>query len=263
MNCDPPSVRYIGHSTLLIDLDGTRVLTDPLLRDRLGHLRRHAPPPHPTWFESPDVILISHLHLDHLDIPSLLQVGIGRHLVVPAGAGQFMRRRGFEHVEELKPGSATRVGSLQVTATTAAHSGFRPPIGPTGVPVGYVIAGHRSVYFAGDTDIFSEMAELAGKVDVALIPIWGWGRVLGPGHLDPQKAARALALLQPSLAIPIHWGTFAARGVRKRDPSFLTNPPQQFVQYAAQIAPQVAIKVLRPGECAGIAGYGRQAAEST
>jgi L-ascorbate metabolism protein UlaG (beta-lactamase superfamily) len=248
MTYDLPSVTFIGHSTLLVDMDGTSILTDPLLRDRLGHLHRHAPPPEREGLAAPDVILISHLHLDHLDIPSLLSLGKDRRLIVPPGAGPLLRRRGFSQVDELKPGESADIASLRITATPADHSGFRPPLGPTGVPLGFVIAGSRRVYFAGDTDIFPGMADLAGELDVALIPVWGWGRALGPGHLDPQRAARALTLLQPSLAIPIHWGTFAARGIRKRDPSFLVEPPRRFAEYAALLAPQVTVKILQPGD---------------
>jgi L-ascorbate metabolism protein UlaG (beta-lactamase superfamily) len=253
MTCEPPSVRYIGHSTLLIDMDGMRILTDPLLRDRLAHLHRHTPSPEWGWSAAPDVILISHLHLDHLDIPSLLRLGKDRCLIVPPGAGSLLRRRGFSRLEELKPGESSTIGPLRVTATPAEHSGFRPPVGPTGVPIGFVIAGTLRVYFAGDTDIFPGMGDLAGQIDVALIPVWGWGRNLGPGHLDPKRAAEALTLFQPSLAIPIHWGTFAARRIRRRDPSFLTDPPLVFAEYAAQLAPQVTVKILQPGECTTIA----------
>jgi L-ascorbate metabolism protein UlaG (beta-lactamase superfamily) len=256
MSCDPPRVTYIGHSTLLIEVDDTRVLTDPLLRDRLAHLYRHAPPPKPEWLVALDAILISHLHLDHLDLPSLVRMGRDRHLIVPFGAGSLLRRRGFSRVDELQPAQSVAVGSLRITATPANHSGFRPPVGPTVVPLGFVVAGSRRVYFAGDTDLFAEMADLAGKIDVALLPVWGWGRTLGPGHLDPERAAEALSLLQPSLAIPIHWGTFAARGIRTRDPSFLVEPPRQFAEYAALLAPQVVVKILYPGDCTTIAPPG-------
>src|SRR5690348_10190864 len=115
MNCDPPSVTYVGHSTLLIEMDGTRVLTDPLLRDRLAHLYRHAASPNAELFTALDGILISHLHLDHLDLPSLLHLGKDRLLIVPCGAGPLLRRRGFSWVEEVKPGDSVIVGSLRIT----------------------------------------------------------------------------------------------------------------------------------------------------
>jgi L-ascorbate metabolism protein UlaG (beta-lactamase superfamily) len=255
MTCAPPSVSYLGHSTLLIELDGTRVLTDPLLRDRVAHLERRAPAPAPETYAAPDVVLISHLHLDHLDLPSLLLLGKDRRLLVPAGAAPLLRRRGFTHVDELQPGDSVGVGPLRITATPANHSGFRPPIGPTGVPLGFLIGGTCRVYFPGDTDLFPEMAELAGRVDVALLPVWGWGRSLGPGHLDPERAAEALTLIRPSLAIPIHWGTFTTRAVRKRAPAYLTDPPHQFARHAARLAPQVAVEILSPGSCTSIAAY--------
>lgn len=255
MTCAAPSISYLGHATLLIELDDTRVLTDPVLRDRLAHLRRQVSPPKPEVFTTADVILISHLHLDHLDLSSIRLLGRDRHLIVPFGAGAFLRRHGFRWIEEVKPAESVTVGSLRITATRAEHSGFRPPIGPSAAALGFHIAGSRRVYFAGDTDLFAGMAELAGTIDVALLPVWGWGRVLGPGHLDPRRAAEALTLLQPSLAIPIHWGTFAAQRVRKHDPSFLVDPPHQFAEYAALLAPQVTVSILRPGDCTSIAQY--------
>lgn len=249
MSCDSPSITYVGHGTVLIEMDSMRVLTDPVLRDRLAHLRRHVPQPVSEVITAPDVILISHLHLDHLDLPSLRLLGTDRRLIVPFGAAAFLRRRGFSWIEEVRPEESISVGSLRVTATRAEHSGFRPPLGPTGPALGFLIAGNRRVYFAGDTDIYPEMAALAGMIDIALLPIWGWGRVLGPGHLDPRRAAEALNLLKPSLAIPIHWGTLAARGMRKREPSFLVDPPYRFEEYAALLAPHVLVKILQPGDC--------------
>jgi L-ascorbate metabolism protein UlaG (beta-lactamase superfamily) len=253
MICSPPSVRYIGHSTVVIDMDKTRVVTDPLLRGRVAHLRRRAAAPRPAWVANADAILISHLHRDHLDIPSLRKLGRGRRLIVPQGAGTLLRWLGFRRIDELDAGEFIDIGDVRVTATPAVHSGFRPPIGPRGVPVGFVVAGSRRVYFAGDTDIFPQMADLAGHLDVALLPVWGWGSSLGPGHLNPERAAAALALLRPALAIPIHWGTFAAAGVRKRDLSFLVDPPHRFVDHAARLAPHSAVRILTPGECTSIA----------
>ena len=73
--------------------------------------------------------------------------------------------------------------------------------------MGYLIRGSHQIYFAGDTDLFEGMATLAPDLEIALVPIWGWGPSLGPGHLDPRRAAEALRLLQPLLAVPIHWET--------------------------------------------------------
>jgi L-ascorbate metabolism protein UlaG (beta-lactamase superfamily) len=233
-------------------MDGARVVTDPLLRGHVAHLRRRVPAPPPAWVANADAVLISHLHRDHLDTPSLRMLGRDRRLIVPHGAGALLRWLGFRRVDEVNPGESVTVGHVRVTATPAEHSGFRPPIGPRGVPLGFVVTGSRSVYFAGDTDIFPEMAELAGRLDVSLVPVWGWGNSPGPGHLNPERAAEAIGLLRPTVAIPIHWGTFTSPGRRKRDPSFLVDPPRVFADHAARLAPHVAVQILSPGECTSI-----------
>lgn len=241
---------YIGHSTVHIDLDGTRLLTDPLLRNRIAHLRRQGKPldrERPLEERGVDAVLISHLHWDHLDLPSLRRLGHGTRLIVPRGAGTLFRRNGFREVEELAPGGETRVGSLDVRATVAHHSGFRPPFGPTAETLGFLVRGSRHLYFAGDTDLFSEMGALPRNLDVALLPVWGWGPTLGEGHMDPRRAAEALTLLRPRSAVPIHWGTFCPVGVGWRRPRFLHEPPHRFADHAASLAPEVDVRIAPPG----------------
>jgi L-ascorbate metabolism protein UlaG (beta-lactamase superfamily) len=113
-----------------------------------------------------------------------------------------------------------------------------------------VIEGTQSVYFAGDTDLFEEMREL-GPVDVALVPIWGWGPGLGGGHLDPGRAAEAVARIRPRVAIPIHWGTYYPihLGLR-RVPAFVDLPPLEFLAAMKETAPDVEVRVLGVGESA-------------
>ncbi len=246
-------VTWIGHATVLIELGGVRLLTDPLLRGRLGHLRRHGPMPAAGTTEDIDAVLISHLHLDHLDLPSLQRLPPSTRLLVPRGAGDFLRRRGFHAAEEIAAGEHVRVGELTVTAVPAVHDGRRRPYGggPAADAIGFV-AGDR-VYFAGDTDLFDAMAELRG-LDVALIPVWGWGPSLGDGHLDPPAAARAAALVRPRVAVPIHWGTFYPRVLARYKPHRLTDPPHEFAAAVARLAPDVAVRVLAPGESVPLPG---------
>jgi L-ascorbate metabolism protein UlaG (beta-lactamase superfamily) len=240
-------VTWIGHATVLIELGGVRLLTDPLLRGRLGHLKRHGAPPAPGTTEGIDAVLISHLHLDHLDLPSLERLPRDTRVLVPRGAGAFLRRHGFDGAEELAAGDRVRVGELPVTAVPAVHDRRRRPYGggPAADALGFV-AGER-VYFAGDTDLFDAMGELGG-IDVALLPVWGWGPSLGEGHLDPPAAARAAALVRPRVAIPIHWGTFYPRGLARYKAHRLTDPPHEFAAAVARLAPDVAVHVLAPGE---------------
>jgi len=86
-----------------------------------------------------------------------------------------------------------------------------------------------------------------GRLDVALLPVWGWGPTLGMGHLDPERAALAASLLQPRLCLPIHWGTFYPYGMGRVRPHLLTEPPHAFARHAATIAPEVAVRILPVG----------------
>ena len=199
-------IEYVGHATVFVDLDGVRLLTDPLLRNRVAHLRRASPVAARTR-RGLDAVLVSHAHYDHLDLPSLEKLGKKIPVVVPRGLGGLLRKRRFEAVMEVAEGERVAIGSLTVTAVPAEHDGSRSPLGVSAEPIGYVISGSRSIYFAGDTDLFDEMAEL-GPGDVGLVPIWGWGPGLGRGHLDPESAAEAVARIRPGLAVPIHWGTY-------------------------------------------------------
>jgi L-ascorbate metabolism protein UlaG (beta-lactamase superfamily) len=90
------------------------------------------------------------------------------------------------------------------------------------------------------------MSEL-GSVDLALLPIWGWGLSVGTGHLDPERAARALEMIQPRMAIPIHWGTFYPVGLRLLRPEPLTEPGREFARLAGRLAPEVEVRILEPG----------------
>ena len=240
-------ITYIGHATVLIEVDGFRLLTDPVLRGRIAHLRRRGPRVAPDWRGRLDAVLLSHLHLDHFDLPSLRRLGMGTRLLVPRGAGSLLARQGFTAVEELAPGEATAIGTLPIAATDALHSGFRPPLGPTAAATGFLIGARRRIYFPGDTALFPGMADLSADLDTALLPIWGWGPTLGPGHLDPERAAEALQLLRPRLAVPIHWGTFYPVGWTRGARTFLTDPPHRFARHAAIVAPEVEIAIVPPG----------------
>ena len=103
------------------------------------------------------------------------------------------------------------------------------------------------MYFAGDTDLFDGMADLAPELDLALIPIWGWGPTIGEGHLDPVRAAEALALLRPRIAVPIHWGT-----LRPVLPQHARRVPERaahaFLEAARERAPEVEVRAVELGE---------------
>jgi L-ascorbate metabolism protein UlaG (beta-lactamase superfamily) len=193
-----------------------------------------------------DAVLLSHVHHDHLDVPSLRRVRSDR-IVVPRGARRLLEGRGFEGVVELEEGEAVPIGGLTVRATQADHRARRLPLGAEIPALGYLIEGPPRLYFAGDTDLFEGMRELSPGLDAALLPVDGWGPRVGPGHLDPQRAAEALRLLEPRVAVPIHWGTYRRLGL-SRDPATLRGPADGFERFAAELAPQVEIRILAPGE---------------
>lgn len=244
---DSLSITYVGHSTCLVEMQGVRVLTDPILRNRIGHIRRQTRPVHGDGHERIDAVAISHLHHDHLDVPSLRRFGRATRIIVPAGGADLLAREGFANIEEVRAGDRTSVGPLSVSVTYAHHGGSRFPFGPEADAVGYLFHGARSVYFAGDTDIFPEMSDIHDDMDVALLPVWGWGPTLGEGHLNPRRAAESLAMLRPRAAIPIHWGTFAPLGLGWLRPRFLTAPPYDFADHASDVAPDVQVHVVHPG----------------
>ena len=238
---------YVGHATVLVELDGMRLLTDPLLRRRVTHLRRLGTlDPEP--LHDIDVVLLSHLHFDHLDLPSLRRLGRKIPLFVPRGAAGLLRRLGFRAVTEIGAGDELEIGPLTIRGTRAVHPSARVPVlGARADPIGHLILGSRSVYFAGDTDVFDELASLA-PVDVALLPVAGWGSSLGPGHMDPRRAAEAARLLRASIAIPIHWGTYSPMQLARGAAVDLDKPATDFVRHAQELAPGVDVRVLRPGE---------------
>ena len=176
-------------------------------------------------------------------VGSLRQLRVKR-FVVPHGAARVLARSGLGPIVELGEGDELPLNGVIVRATHAAHPARRW-LGASS-SLGYVLSTPARVYFAGDTDLFDGMRRLA-PLDVALLPVWGWGPRVGPGHLDPRQAAEALRLLQPRVAIPIHWGTYLRMGM-SRDGDGLREPAQRFERLAGELAPEVSVRILEPGE---------------
>ncbi|MGY1771892.1 MBL fold metallo-hydrolase [Blastococcus sp. SYSU D00813] len=254
-----PVLHFLGHSTVRVELAGRTVLTDPVLTSRVGPLRRVAPLPDPAAWAGVDLVLLSHQHGDHLHLPSLRLLGPGVRVVAPRGAGAWLRARGVARVDELAPGESLTDGDLRVTAVEADHSAHRwgPRLthGPDAPAVGHLLEGAgRTVYASGDTDLFDGMHDLRGRdVDVALLPVWGWGPTLGPGHLDPLRAAEAVERIRPRTVVPVHWGTLALPGstlvppLRSRMRRLLTEPPRTFAAAVAARGLGTRVALTEPG----------------
>jgi len=242
-------VTYLGHASILLERDGTRLLTDPLLRTSLMQVlrRRHAIPDLETT--GLGAVLISHVHHDHLDLPTLRRIGRHTPLVVPAGAAAMLEREGFIDVREVEPGDELELGSIRVAVTEAVHDAVRRRA-PEPPALGYLFGEPGELtYFPGDTALFDGMSEIAERgVDLALLPIWGWGPTLGPGHMDPEQAAEALAVLCARRAVPIHWGTYTPVGAGRIWPWMSERPAREFAGHAARLAPAAEVTILEPGE---------------
>ncbi|GEL22463.1 hypothetical protein PSU4_14170 [Pseudonocardia sulfidoxydans NBRC 16205] len=253
-----PGLSFLGHSTVRVELGGRVVLTDPVLTRRVGGLTRVVDLPDPADHADVDLVLLSHLHGDHLHAPSLRRLPGRPRIVVPRGAGEWLRRKGIENVVELGIGEELRAGDLRVTALPAAHSGHRwgPRFtyGPQAPAVGHLLeAADGRVYVSGDTDLHPVMDTL-GDLDVALLPVWGWGPTLGPGHLDPDRAAQAVERLRPRIAVPVHWGTLALPGLVRapgragaRMRRLLVEPPRRFASAVALGESSTEVRVTEPG----------------
>ncbi len=261
-------ITWWGHATVTVRDSGVRVLTDPLFARRLAHLRRRrgAVPPPPA--AEADVVLVSHLHADHLHVGSLARLAAGTTVLLPRGAlaavPGLRRLRYRLRLVETGAGESVDFGAVTVRAVPAAHDGRRMPYGKQRVAaLGYVIAGQARTYFAGDTGLFDGMAEAVGPCDVALLPVGGWGPFLGHGHLDAGRAARALAELAPRAAVPVHYGTYWPIGMDAVRPHEFHSPGHDFVRLAARTAPQVRVHRLEHGQSVLVedTGAGRYAHE--
>ncbi|MFG2374673.1 MBL fold metallo-hydrolase [Streptomyces sp. NPDC048504] len=248
----PVEITWWGHATCTIEDSDVRVLTDPLFARRLAHLRRRRGAVPPPEARRADLALVSHLHADHLHLPSLATLAPGTRLLVPRGALRAvpgLRRLRQLRIDEVSPGDQTMIGDLVVRAVPARHDGRRLPVGPHRSPaLGYVVEGEARTYFAGDTGLFDDMAKEVGPVDVALLPVGGWGPYLGEGHLDAGRAAQALARLSPRSAVPVHYGTYWPIGMDAVRPHEFHTPGDEFVRIAAQLAPSVSVHRLAHGE---------------
>jgi L-ascorbate metabolism protein UlaG (beta-lactamase superfamily) len=248
------NLNYIGHATVLIDIGQVRVLTDPVLRDRVFFLRRHGQNPAPPLLADrpPDLVLLSHLHYDHADLPSLRQLPPAVTVIAPRGSGRYLNRWAGVQVYEIAEGDKVQVADVEITALPAEHSRGEALPRPATDCLSYLMRNRLSVYFAGDTGLFPEMHDVGRDhdLDVALLPVWGYSHRVGEGHLTPQTAATALMRLRPRIAVPIHWGSLRLMGPDSfwQAVDYLSDPPHAFAEHASRLAPQTQVRVLQPGE---------------
>ena len=238
-------VAFLGHATVLIELAGVRVLTDPFLRARIGPLQRHGPLPDVGTLRA-DVVLVSHGHRDHFDPRSIESLPGRPTIVVPRGLARAFSREAAARIIEVSAGESATVSGVKLEAVRARH--WISPGARRAQPIGFVLDGGPRLYFAGDTGRFDAMAGLVGRVDLAFLPVWTWGPHLGPGHLGPRSAAEVAREIAPAAVVPIHWGTLYPRHLHRVWQRPLREPGERFAAHARRLAPGIDVRVLRPGE---------------
>ncbi|MDM7832073.1 MBL fold metallo-hydrolase [Cellulomonas edaphi] len=244
-------LRWIGHASAVLDVDGVRILTDPLLRPHAHLLRRRGGAPERAHWEAPDAVLVSHLHHDHAELASLRLVPDATVLAAPANA-HWLRARGVDAIGLRDVEWWTVPGShVRIRPVPAVH-GHRPMPHRPNAACGFVIATPRwRAWFAGDTEPYAAMADLPtmaeGPIDLALVPVGGWGPRLSGGHMDPTQAARVCGLVGARHAVPVHWGTLHTPVSRRLPPGWMDVGGPAFGAAAGREAPRCAVHVLQPG----------------
>jgi L-ascorbate metabolism protein UlaG (beta-lactamase superfamily) len=216
-------VTWLGHSTTIIEIDGARILTDPVWGERaspsrwVGPARMHPPPLALADLPPLDAVLISHEHYDHLDMGTVQALGArGVTFHVPLGVGAHLAAWGIAPAQIVEHDwwqDATLPGGVRIVSTPARHFNGR------GIPwrVGAlwtswsIVGPHHRAFFSGDTgltDGLSEVARREGPFDVALLEIGQYHESWGSIHLGPVGALEAYARLGAKALIPIHWSTF-------------------------------------------------------
>lgn len=218
-------ITYIGHATLLLELGGARVLTDPNFDPHLGRLLPRVSAPGIALDALPalDAILLTHAHADHLSFDSLDRLPRDVPLYAPPAVARWLRGKGYGHVVPLAPGEQTTIagGVVRIHAERAMHQGNRYGIDRWRRAANMYLAetDEESLFFAGDTALMPDTHTLVERVlwttnrtlDVALLPIGyapSWKPGFRKGHLTHDDALALFEILRARALIPYHWGTF-------------------------------------------------------
>ncbi|HKW49326.1 MAG TPA: MBL fold metallo-hydrolase [Gemmatimonadaceae bacterium] len=252
-------VTYIGHATLLVEIGTVRLLTDPNFDRKLGGFLPRVSPPGIPIDRLPhlDALLLTHAHADHLSFASLEALPRDIPLYAPPVIAKWLRRRGYQHAEDLAPGRTVRVADVEVHAAIATHHGNRYGFDRwRGAANMYLLDnGDETCFFAGDTALMPDTHELVHekllpsgrRLDVALLPIGyaPWWKLTGfrRGHLTHDDALTLFERLRGRVFVPYHWGTFHHITARAHD---AINRLVEHLESHHDL--RAAVRILQPGE---------------
>ena len=246
------AVTWLGHASVVLDVDGVRIVADPLLRRHNGLLIRRGVRPDPrSWFGA-DAVLLSHLHHDHAEIGSLRMLGAAPILTAEENA-RWATSKGFNgHPMGADTWTPVAGSEVEVRLVPAIHAARPMPHRPNAAN-GHLVRGPSgTVWVAGDTELYDDMERLpelaGGPIDLALIPVGGWGPRLSPGHLGPSEASDACRRAGARWAIPVHWGTLHPPAVQAWPGGWMDTPGPRFAKALPTEAPACRPVVLGLGE---------------
>jgi len=215
-------VTYIGHATLMLEIGGARILTDPNFDSKLGRILPRVSAPGIALDELPalDAILVTHAHADHLSFDSIDRLPQTIPLFAPPVVAKWLRRLGYGQAVDLVPGESVVVGGATVHAASATHRGSRYGFDTWRSSANmYLLDAGDTAFFAGDTALAGDTHHLVERalwetgraLDLALLPIgyapW-WKPGFRRGHLTHDDALTLFERLRARMFVPYHWGTF-------------------------------------------------------
>jgi N-acyl-phosphatidylethanolamine-hydrolysing phospholipase D len=227
-------VVFIGHCTLVVEIGGKRILTDPVFSDHASPFsfmgpKRFQPPGIPLDQIPPvDIVLITHNHYDHLDDATIRRLGDGPEYLVPKGLGSWLRKRGCRKVRELDWWEEAQVDGLRITATPCQHWSKRTFFDARkSLWCGFAVQSDKASFlFIGDSgysDCFRQIGERLGPFTAAALPIGAYepAEIMRDVHMTPEEALRALEDVRANIMVPTHYGCFP---LTDEDPS---EPPRR------------------------------------
>jgi N-acyl-phosphatidylethanolamine-hydrolysing phospholipase D len=256
-NGTAPTITWVGHATMLVQLEGLNIVTDPHWGRRASPVRFIGPkrmiPPGLRFEDLPAIhaVIISHDHYDHLDAETVARITRAHDAVffIPLGGRALLARMGARHIVELDWWQASTLGRVRFVCTPAQHSSGRTALDQNDrLWSSWAVIGQAGrFFFAGDTGYstdFREIGRRLGPFDATAVPVGGYSAYSRrhPNHVNPEEAVQLFEDVRGRLLVPMHWGTFDMNS----EP--FAEPPERLLREARRRGLEAQMKVLAPGQ---------------